>query len=342
MATTNTKKNHIRTYPLERSPLYGLSSKRKLAEILGIEKAWLADLDNTGITSQYKIFKDKETLRFITEPIADLLIVHRRLLTLFTRMEPPTYLHSAIRKRSYKTNAEVHLGHGGNVLKIDISKFFPSVRYHCVHAFFLSTLKCSPDIAVILAKLCTVSTKKYRGVHLPTGSCISPILSFLANRRMFDSIANLCRSENCRFSLYVDDITISGPNATGHLLAKIAQIIFQAGYGYHKIKTYHHIPAKVTGLIVDGTTLRLPRARIRKIEELETSLEVSENTMRNEVLAQLVGRLSEAEQIQPEYRACRMQVMTRYTKEWNQIVADRQKKAKIAAAKSRKKLATSR
>lgn len=336
MTMTKQKQSGLKQYDIACSPLFALSSKRKLAELLGVEAASLARLRGIqGLTSQYRIFTDAKTRRFITEPVRDLLRVHRRLLLLLRRIAPPNYLHSAIKKRSYKTNAEVHIN-GKNVLKIDIKKFYPAVKFHRVHEFFRSSLRCSPDIAVILAKLCTVETNKYGCVHLPTGSCVSPILSFLVNQKMFDAIEAECAQAGCTFTVYVDDITISGEAATTTLLAKIASKIHQYGYEYHKIKTYFGCPAEVTGLIVNGRELHLPNQRKRRIEELQHSLAHSVGPLRQQLLAQLIGCLSEAEQIHPEYRVHRLSTMTRYTEVWKQVVDARLRKAKAKAKANRK------
>ena len=320
-------------YELEQSPLYKLSSKRKLAEILQLDLSSLGSTELAKLTSQYRIFVDRDTRRFITEPVGALLAVHKRLLRLFGRVLPREYVHSATKKRSYKTNAEQHVGNQ-NVLKIDIKKFFPSVRFCFVHSFFANSLQCSPDIATILAKLCTVQTRKH-GVHLPTGSCISPILSFLANRPLFDRISHLCRLESCVFTLYVDDVTVSGPNASRALLTKIAMEIHKTGYGYHKIKTYQGVPAMVTGLIVTDGRIILPHARSQKIREYADALDCSVGgPIREKLLASLVGRLSEAEQIDAKYRKARQDVLRRYAVDWGRVVARRVASAKHQVRKN--------
>jgi RNA-directed DNA polymerase len=314
-------------YELEQSPLYKLSSKRKLAELLQVELATFSARELAKLTSQYRIFVDRDTRRFITEPVGALLPVHKRLLRLFSRVLPRDYVHSATKKRSYKTNAEKHIGNQ-NVLKIDIKKFFPSVRFCFVHNFFVNAVKCSPDIATILAKLCTVQTRRH-GVHLPTGSCLSPILSFLANRQLFDRIHQICMERDCTFTLYVDDVTVSGLNASRALLTKIAMEIHKTGYGYHKIKTYHAVPAMVTGLIVTEGRIILPHARSQKIREYADALECSVGgPIREKLLASLVGRLSEAEQIDAKYRTARQDVLKRYATDWGRVVARRVASAK--------------
>lgn len=314
-----------KSYEIERSPLYKLSNKRKLAELLNVDLVVLTSLRRAGLTTQYRIFKDRTSRRFITEPIRDLAAIHKRLLNLLRRIAPPEYVHSARKKHSYKTNAEQHRN-SENILKIDIKSFFPSVKFNYIYEFFRSALCCAPDVATILAKLCTVETAKY-GSHLPTGSCISPLLSFLANRPLFDEIASLCAKSECVFTLYVDDVTVSGKSASRALLTQIAMTIHKHGYGYHKIKTYEKQPATVTGLVINRGKLCLPHERAQKIRELSHALSVAKGALRPKMLSSLVGRLSEAEQIDPAYRVQRRMVMAKYSKEWGNVVAERAKKA---------------
>jgi retron-type reverse transcriptase len=286
------------------------------------------------LAHQYRIFKDKKTRRFITEPVDQLALVHKRLLKLLCRIAPPEYVHSAIKKRSYKTNAEQHVI-AENVLKIDIKKFFPSVKFRYIHDFFSSALHCSSDIATILTKLCTVQTVSF-GVHLPTGSCLSPLLSFFANRRLFDSVKLLCDQHGCVFTVYIDDMTVSGEKASKELLTQIAIEIHNHGYQYHKIKTYHGAPAVVTGLVVSKGKLSIPHERIKKIRELRESLLVTKNpSLRSKMLASLVGRLSEAEQINPGYKKVRQTVMSTYAAEWDTVVAYRLRKTRVMQARLR-------
>jgi RNA-directed DNA polymerase len=331
---TSRKSKVPRSYEVERSPLYGLSNKKKLASLLDVDISLISSPDKSKLTSQYRIFVDKKTKRFITEPIGDLQAIHRQLLKFFSRIVPPEYIHSAIKKRSYRTNAEAH-HESTSILKIDIKKFYPSIRFHYIHGFFLNTLKCSPDISTILAKLCTVRTDKY-GSHLPTGSCISPILSFLANQQLFDSIKDICEKEACKLTLYVDDITISGKDASPALLTLVAMEIFNHGYRYHKIKVYKNEPAIITGLVVHNGKVCLPHERAKKIRELMEALKVSVGPLRQKMLASLVGRLSEAEHINPRYKATRIQVVSQYRPEWDEVVASRSQKARLSRDKRKK------
>lgn len=319
------RSGELNRYELERSPLYRLSNKKKLAELLGVDVSIIRNPDKSGLTGQYRSFVDKKTLRHITEPIDSLHKIHLRLLRLLVRITPPEYLHSAIKKRSYKSNAQAHM-HGGSAVKIDIKKFFQSIKFDSIHDFFLRRLVCAPDIATILAKLCVVRTEKH-GVHLPTGSCISPVLSFLANQSLFDKIREISERCGCVFTLYVDDITISGSRANAELLNKVASEIFKRGYRYHKtnISTRGHF--LVTGLIVSDGSLCLPHERAKKIRDLLKLIKISFGS-KEKLLASLIGRLSEAEQIQTSYKAVRQRVMSRYKTEWARIVQRRTQRSR--------------
>lgn len=315
-----------KTYDIKYSPLYKLSTKRKLADLLGAEISSISAPTRSGLVTQYNIFKCKQTLRFITEPRGDLRLIHKRLLKLFSRIETSDYVHSAVKKRSYLTNAHSHISNL-NVLKVDIKKFFPSVKFHHIQNFFLNTLCCAPDVATILAKICTVETKLH-GIHLPTGSCISPILSYLVNQRLFDKISSMCATDGCIFTVYVDDVTISGVNASRALLSRVAVLIHNSGYGYHKIKTYNAIPATVTGVVISNGKLCLPHIRAMRIRQVADALSCATSTLKTKLLASLVGRLSEAEQIDPAFRHQRANVLSEYSTEWQYVIAERASKAK--------------
>lgn len=318
------KPSELRRYAIECSPLFRLSNKKKLAALLGIEVSAIRDIDKSGLDKQYRFFVDKKSCRFIAEPIDTLAKVHRQLLKFLVRIAPPDYVHSAIKQRSYKTNAYAHRN-GVRVVKIDIKKFFPSIRFDCIYKFFSESLQCLPDIATILARICVVRSDSY-GVHLPTGSCISPTLSFLANKPMFDAIKKLSDQCGCVFTLYVDDITISGSAANTKLLSMVASEIFKRGYRYHKTNISNGGHALVTGLVVKNGGLYLPHKRVSKIRDLEKLLNIPSAWPKEQLLASLVGRLSEAEQIEPRYKTLRQRVINQHKKTWENIVRHRLQK----------------
>lgn len=325
-----------KSYSIEFSPLYNLSNKKKLAELLGSSLSDLIVVIKSDSKSNYNIFTDRTSKRFITEPVGNLAKIHKKLLSLLIRISPPEYLHSAVKTRSYISNAKVHRN-GNNVLKVDIKKFFPNVKFNSVYKFFRDTLKCSIDVSTILAKLCTVETTNF-GIHLPTGSCISPILSFYSNIVLFNSVYQLCLQRDCSFTLYIDDMIISGDNASKELLNLVVKEVYKHGYGYHKIKIYRGVPAKITGLIVSNGIVSLPYIRSKKIRELDDAVSIASGKLKSKLLASLVGRLSEAEQINPEYKNIRFRTLNKYSSEWAEVVIARRKSQDRSASKRQPKV----
>jgi predicted transcriptional regulator len=75
---------------------------------------------------------------------------------------------------------------------------------------------------------------------------------------------------------------------------------------------------------------------IKKIRELRKTLEVTKNEpLKSKVLASLVGRLSEAEQIHPAYKKIREVVLAEHSSAWSKVVAYRQTKAGMMRRRTR-------
>jgi RNA-directed DNA polymerase len=123
--------------------LYAISSKKDLAHRLSTERIVLteADLDVLVADAEnYKLFTTKNG-RDVQEPRRPLQYVHMRIHKLLARIETPDYLHSAIKGRSYLTNARSHDSRVP-VIKVDVKKFFRSVPRFAVFNFFLDDIKC--------------------------------------------------------------------------------------------------------------------------------------------------------------------------------------------------------
>ena len=90
-------------------------------------------------------------------------------------------------------------------------------------ALFHQVFQCSRDVAWHLGKLCCYQD------YLPTGSPISCHVVFLAHQKMFDQLHELADKSDCKMTLVVDDISISGPMATKNLLYAARGIIRQHG-----------------------------------------------------------------------------------------------------------------
>lgn len=290
--------------PITQCHLYGIRSPHALAKRLGYNLKNLNDLAKDG---NYRIFTIKNTNREIQEPGKKLQRLHKQLHRYLMRVKVPDYLHSSVKQRSYLTNAKSHIGKNP-LIKIDIKKFYQSVPQYKVMHFFRDTLKCTSDVAGLLANLVCFKNK------LATGSSVSPIISYYTYKELFDSIYQLAYNKKLVMTCYVDDITLSGANASNYVLHEIRRLIFRAGLKAHKARRYTENSTKiVTGIVVKKTKIDLPFVRWKKIRKQINTIKNSNNTNDiNDLYSSLVSRLYEAAQITPKLRI----LAKKYHTEW--------------------------
>lgn len=213
--------------------------------------------------------------RLIEPPRAELKIVQKRIKNFLGRIAVPKNVFSGIKGRSYADNAAFHIGIKPRYLfKIDLTAFFPSISREVVYNFFLSDLKCSPDVANILTNFTTIDLSKAANRtpqmvydflsgknvtclnHLISGAPTSQILSYLVNHKMFDEMQLL--SDNCSttMTIYVDDVAFSSEQKISRdFKEKVFHIIenyhYQVSSG--KVKSYtKRYPKLITGVIIDA------------------------------------------------------------------------------------------
>lgn len=249
-------------YPLEASPFYKLPSKEKLASILFTSQAALRGMTDKSVP-HYEYWEEEKrdgSMRPLCRPHEGLDKVQSRIAYLLACMETPNYVHAPIPKRSYVTNAAAHRGSRAFSL-LDIEDFYPSCREEKVVSFFQNRMKCPIDVSVILARLCCD-----RG-SLPQGASSSPILSYWAYSEMWDDIYEIASNAGNKFTLYLDDLTVSGMTVLGNTLWKVKQQLHKHGLNIKKRKTRRIVdkPADVTGVIVTSKGLRLPNRQHEKL-----------------------------------------------------------------------------
>lgn len=288
-----TNANNLAHLPINRCHLYRFRSPHALAIRLGVSVEKLRSLAETG---RYKVFT-LEGGRAVQEPEKILQVLHRKIHRYLARIEVPEYLHSAIKGRSYISNASAHIG-SGRVVKVDVKNFFTSVPQWRVMHFFRDRLECTSDVAGLLANLICREGK------LATGSSASPIISYYAYKDMFDAMDALARQRGHTLTVYVDDVTLSGPNVSFRDLIDLHVLIKRFGLVGHKSKiSKPGQTAIVTGIAVTPTGIALPNARWKKIRATIRLYNATEDDeTRAKILNQLVSMLYEATQIQPELR----------------------------------------
>lgn len=255
-------------------PLYGLSSKRKLCYLLGInDKTLLKQEYLAKMVDPYLDLSGKP--RLIEPPRAELKAIQKRIKCMLGKIEVPENVFSGIKGRSYADNAFYHVGDKPRYLfKIDLTAFFPSISRNTVYSFFRDDLRCSPDIAEALANFTTIDLSKASSRDLPSiyqflsekkvtsynhlisGAPTSQILSYLANHKMFDEMQALADKYSMTMTVYVDDITFSSECViTKKFQEKIKYIIKKHHYqlSKRKVKSYSkNYPKLVTGVIINA------------------------------------------------------------------------------------------
>lgn len=282
-------------HSLDRSCLFRLTSVNKLAQLFFSSLTHLEALktDEKHYSCWDETKKNGATRR-IEAPNNNLKKVQKRIADLLQRIQPPDYLMAPVKKRSYVDNAAVHCG-AKVFLSLDIQDFFPSCTSKKVFWFFHTKMECASHVANLLTKLVT-----FKG-HLPQGSPCSPILAYFSYLDMWQEIENICKNSGYSLSIYADDITISGPMVYKKDVWKIKQVLFRHGHQYNKQKERQIIdkPAKVTGVIVSGESLRLPNRQHEKIVKLRRKKNHLLSAKEREAVdRQLRGRHAQASQIQ--------------------------------------------
>lgn len=276
-------------YPLHQSPLYKIVGVGRLEAVLRID---VSKLDRLLAPENYRVWINEKG-REIQQPLKWLAQVHKRIGDLLSRIELPDYVYSQ-KGRSYADNARQHIG-SFPLGKTDISKFYPSTTRQMVWRMFSNEFKCANDIADILADICC-----YQRSHLPTGSSLSGRVAFFAARSLFDATSKIAADTGSRMTVYVDDITLSGPLVTKHLMSEVRQIVRRHGLKTKdaKTKTFPaEAPKTVTGAVVVGNEVCLPNSRHRKIWETRHAILVASRNNRDKLIRSLKGRLQEAKQI---------------------------------------------
>ena len=285
-----------KSYALDQSPLYKLSSRKRLAnDIFNVELAYLESL--AANTNNYRVFQIKQgqKLRQVEAPKVVLERIHRRLFALLERIAKPDYLHSGVRGRSYISNAKVHTG-CVPLVKLDLKKFYPSVDGARVYRFFSDTLLCSSDVSGLLTRLCTFQN------HVPTGSCTSQLLAFFAAKPLFDELNILAIKAGVHGTVYVDDLTWSGEGATPAFLWRAKQVVHRHGFIHHKDRCFAAQDKKlVTGVLLDGNRIAVLPSREHEIWKNIQALGNFDPTERLVAINSLIGSAVAASQVDARF-----------------------------------------
>lgn len=280
----------FKDYSLERSPLYRMRNKRKLAALLHLDKRFFYNKHDFGYEVSIVDKKNGGT-RTTHNPNRRLKAIQKRLALLIQRIRTPKWLQSGKKKCSYITNGQKHLK--CNYLRtMDISSFFDSVSRFRVYHFFRDDLMMSSDVASVVTGLVMY------GETFPTGAPTSPLLSYWVYREMFDEIHDIAVKYDCTFTLYYDDMSFSSMHPIPYeLREEVATVLYSYGLKAKRKKDKYYTQHKykiVTGFgFVDGN----PKLQNAKRKELiEGKKELDKKQLDYHCDSTFQGQLSAARQ----------------------------------------------
>lgn len=235
-----------------------------LAKDLGVEVKTLYALSNS-LPAHYhtvELPRPDGGVRRLTVPDEALKRVQRAILNNLLVHMPVSPWATAYRYGGGAVrNAARHVGRP-QVLRLDIRRFFDSVRYSAVKDAAFPPEIFSEPLRVLLTMLC------YYRDSLPQGAPTSPAVANLLLRDFDTRIGRWCRSRGIVYTRYCDDLTFSGEDLTG--VRSMAEEELRAlGFFLNDGKTRLRTAGQrqtVTGLVVNEK-VGVPREERRAIRQ---------------------------------------------------------------------------
>jgi hypothetical protein len=228
-------------------------STKDLSAILGFDR----EIVQTVAATSGRYYKPFDTLkkrgngveswRHIDNP-TDILKklqtnLHRRVLKPHA-LSLPIYLVGGLPKRSILDNANPHVNKEC-VVGMDLTKCFDHINNDKIYEVFISYLGFGRDASALATQLTTIQRR------LPQGSSASSILCNMALRSMAAEVNTYCVARGLSFTMYIDDITLSGDyDSSVAAIGPVIDICRKHSMHVNKSKTHimkSSVPQVVTG-----------------------------------------------------------------------------------------------
>ena len=239
------------------------------------------------------IIKKGKKQRVINAPKVALKVIQKWLgFYLGEVLSFDSYVFGFVKGRSTVDAAAVHCG-ARWIYSVDISDFFPSIKFDLVVEAFLS-LGYPQHGAELAAKLCC-----FNG-GLAQGSPASPILSNLAFGSADIALIQIASRHGIRYTRYADDIVFSGvAEFPQEVKSEIRIAIETRGWKIADLKVrYAEVPnrLKVHGLLVHSDKPRLTKGYRNKIRAYKYL--INANKINAIDLPRLSGHISYAKSVE--------------------------------------------
>jgi hypothetical protein len=281
-------------YVLEKSPLYKMRNRRKLANLLGVSVRYLNQFHEKEYYKYSEPKPNGDGERTYTVPLNELKRVQKRVCVLLSRIETPDWVMAGKKKCSYITNAEWHMNNV-YIKTMDISKFYDSVKRKYVYKMFAETFKMADDIAEIMTKLVMYENM------LPTGSPSSLLIVYWAYCNMFEAINKLAEEYDCTFTLYVDDMTFSSKKPISNELRNQVNYVLLK-YNLRAKKSKDHYYQGKTAKMITGVGIYDGHKVVRNNKRIEIIKQFEKCKKYNDIyeIEKLRGKLCSLRQIEPD------------------------------------------
>jgi len=277
------------------SPHSPLVSIRKLERLLGVERATLFDIASRagGLYQSFdrRALRGKGKWRHIDNPFPDLKRIQSAILKkVLYSVKWPTPMKGAVPRVSILDNAHVHCNQPV-VVTLDFKSCFPNTTHEMVYQALRSNLGCSSQIANLLTKLMTLRRQ------VPQGAPTSPAVVNLTLLGLCGDLEEIALRHDLKFTIWIDDITISGLLAET-AIGEVINAIHRHGHSVSSDKlkvqwrTYRQV---VTGVVVN----RFPSSAHDRREDIRAQILVlgaKRNPPHREIQS-VLGRIANVRQI---------------------------------------------
>lgn len=272
-------------------------SIRKLESLLGCERVELFNCaEKAG--SFYRPFaqrkiKGKGKWRLIDNPKDPLKQIQSRLKNfLFSKIVFPEAMLGGVKGRSTHENARIHKNQPV-VVTIDLKDCFPRTRDMVVYKRIKEAFGCSTAIASLLTKLTTFQHR------VPQGAPTSNAVVNLALIPLHDEIKKIAEGKGLKFSIYVDDITISGEKAES-VIDEAIKAIQRHGYAVRnkKVKVMpNSSPQEVVGFLINKK-LSISNSKVEAVRKAIVELG-KKDAVPTYQLKSILGRINHVRSVKP-------------------------------------------
>lgn len=248
----------------------------------------------------FAIKKSNGKTRWISAPQGILKNLQYSILyNILYKFKPHRAATGFIKNKSVKDGALAHLGNK-SILSMDIEDFFPSVHYYVVEGMSKILLKrmeqYHPDLVLLKTNSKEMASLLTLQESLPQGSPASPAMANLVFKSIDNQITSIAQSNNCVYTRYADDISISHPDPNYsfyHISDLITYTLRINGFSVNNKKSRVRRPNRrmeVTGVVINEK-LGVARSYWRNIRAQIHNIKIGKQQITEHEMQKLRGKI---------------------------------------------------